>query len=96
MITLAGNELRIHHLFVRHRLYFFIQGRTFRSKITSYGNFRNGAVWASDQCQGSCPVVYGGQYKTTVGLHSTVAAVIYRAVATLGFGATMVLVMAQC
>ncbi|CAB4030065.1 Hypothetical predicted protein, partial [Paramuricea clavata] len=44
-----------------------LQGGTFRSKITSYGNFRNGAVWASDQCLGSCPVTYGGQYKTTAG-----------------------------
>ena len=31
-------------------------GQTFRSKVTSYGNFRNGAVWASDQCLGSCTV----------------------------------------
>jgi hypothetical protein len=44
-----------------------LQGGTFRSKITSYGNFRNGAVWASDQCRGSCPVSYGGQYNTTEG-----------------------------
>ena len=27
--------------------------RTFRSKITSYGNFRNGKVWSSDRCLGS-------------------------------------------
>ncbi|CAB4006185.1 Hypothetical predicted protein, partial [Paramuricea clavata] len=44
-----------------------LQGGTFRSKIASYGNFRNGAVWASDQCLGSCPVTYGGQYETTAG-----------------------------
>ena len=44
-----------------------LQSRTFRSKITSYGNFRNGAVWGSDQCRGSCPVSYGGQYKSTAG-----------------------------
>ena len=42
-------------------------GQTFRSKITSYGDFRNGKVWASDQCLGSCPVQYGGQYKSTDG-----------------------------
>ena len=42
-------------------------GQTFRSKITSYGDFRNGTVWASDQCLGSCPVQYGGQYKSTDG-----------------------------
>ena len=42
-------------------------GHTFRSKITSYGDFRNGTVWASDQCRGSCTVQYGGQYKSTDG-----------------------------
>ena len=42
-------------------------GQTFRSKITSYGNFRNGKVWSSDRCLGSCTVQYGGQYKATDG-----------------------------
>ena len=42
-------------------------GQTFRSKITSYGNFRNGKVWSSKRCLGSCTVQYGGQYKTTDG-----------------------------
>ncbi|XP_022809755.1 uncharacterized protein LOC111346752 [Stylophora pistillata] len=42
-------------------------GQTFRSKITSYGDFRNGAVWASDQCLGNCTVQYGGLYKSTDG-----------------------------
>ena len=41
--------------------------QTFRSKITSYGDFRNGKVWSSDRCLGSCAVQYGGQYKTTDG-----------------------------
>ena len=41
--------------------------QTFRSKITSYGDFRNGKVWSSDRCLGSCFVQYGGQYKTTDG-----------------------------
>ena len=40
-------------------------GKTFRGKITSYGNFRNGIVWASDDCQGNCNVQYGGQFQTT-------------------------------
>ena len=44
-----------------------LAGQTFRSKVTSYGDFRNGTVWASDQCLGSCTVQYGGQYKTTDG-----------------------------
>ena len=42
-------------------------GQTFRSKITSYGDFRNSKVWSSDRCLGSCTVQYGGQYKTTGG-----------------------------
>ena len=42
-------------------------GQTFRSKITSYGDFRNGAVWASNECQGNCTIQYGGQYQTTGG-----------------------------
>ena len=44
-----------------------LAGQTFRSKITSYGDFRNGKVWANDQCLGSCTVQYGGQYKSTDG-----------------------------
>ena len=42
-------------------------GQTFRSKITSYGDFRNGRVWANDQCLGNCTVQYGGQYQSTDG-----------------------------
>ena len=42
-------------------------GKTFRAEITSYGNFRNGTVWASDYCQGNCNVQYGGQFQTTDG-----------------------------
>ncbi|XP_015776540.1 PREDICTED: uncharacterized protein LOC107354562 [Acropora digitifera] len=42
-------------------------GQTFRAKITSYGDFRNGRVWASDDCQGDCSVQYGGQLQTTDG-----------------------------
>jgi len=44
-----------------------LAGQTLRSKITSYGDFRAGKVWASDQCLGSCTVQYGGQYKSTDG-----------------------------
>ena len=44
-----------------------LAGQTFRSKITSYGDFRNGNVWANNQCLGSCAVQYGGQYKSTDG-----------------------------
>ncbi|XP_068706631.1 uncharacterized protein [Montipora foliosa] len=42
-------------------------GQTFRTKMTSYGDFRNGTVWASDRCLGNCRIQYGGQYDTTDG-----------------------------
>ena len=42
-------------------------GKTFRAKITSYDDFRNGRVWASDDCQEDCNVQYGGQFQTTGG-----------------------------
>ena len=42
-------------------------GQTFRSKLTSYGDFRNGTFWSGRRCLGSCMVQYGGQYKTTDG-----------------------------
>ena len=42
-------------------------GQTFRSKVTSYGNFRNGVTWATDKCLGTCRVHYGGLYQTTDG-----------------------------
>ena len=44
-----------------------LSGQTFRSKVTSYGDFRNSTVWASDKCLGSCEVQYGGQYNSTDG-----------------------------
>ena len=44
-----------------------LAGGTLRSKITSYGDFRNDKVWARDKCLGSCTVQYGGQYKSTDG-----------------------------
>ena len=44
-----------------------LAGQTFRSKIRSYGDFRNGSAWAFDKCLGSCTVQYGGQYKSTGG-----------------------------
>ena len=42
-------------------------GKTFGTKITSYGNFRNGTVWAKNDCQGDCDVQYGGQFQTIRG-----------------------------
>ena len=43
-------------------------GQTFRSKMTSYGDFRDGKVWVrGDSCRGNCDVVYGGQFSATQG-----------------------------
>ena len=42
-------------------------GQAFRSKVTSYGDFRDGVVWATDKCLGTCTVQYGGQYQSTGG-----------------------------
>ena len=44
-----------------------IGGNTFRGFITSYGNFRNGKVWNSDNCRGSCYSYFGGSYSSTAG-----------------------------
>ena len=44
-----------------------LSGETFRSKITNYGDFRNGKVWSKHKCLGRCCVHYGGQYQTTEG-----------------------------
>lgn len=69
----SGNELKVtrsddpQHTALLQTTGDCLGGQTFRSKITSYGNFRNGIVWASDKCLGSCYVQYGGQYQTTQG-----------------------------
>ena len=42
-------------------------GQTFRSKITSYGDFRDSEVWAKNRCHGNCIVQYGGQFQETDG-----------------------------
>ena len=44
-----------------------LAGQTFRLKITSYGDFRNGKGYSRGRCLGSCTVQYGGQYKSTDG-----------------------------
>lgn len=41
--------------------------KTFRAKITSYGDFQNGKVWGSNSVKGSCDVTLGGNYAQTNG-----------------------------
>ena len=62
-----------------------LAGQTFRSKITSYGHFRNGKVWASDQCLGSCAVQYGGQYKSTDGFQQAECSGSIQSAKNIGF-----------
>jgi len=43
-------------------------GRTFRSFITSFGNFRYSTTWNSNACRQSCSINYlGGSYRSTQG-----------------------------
>ena len=42
-------------------------GKTFRGFLSNYGKFSHRNVWSNDQCLGSCPVYYGGSYRSTVG-----------------------------
>ena len=62
-----------------------LAGETFRSKITSYGDVRNGKVWTSDQCLGSCTVQYGGQYKSTDGFQRAACSGNIQSVNKIGF-----------
>ncbi|PFX14062.1 Epidermal growth factor-like protein 6 [Stylophora pistillata] len=71
--SVSGNEIKItrsddpSHTPLLQTTGNCLGGQTFRSKITSYGEFRNGKVWASHRCLGTCTVHYGGQYKSTDG-----------------------------
>ena len=49
-----------------------LKRKTFRGFITSFGNFRNGAVWSHNKCLGNCAIKYGGLYQSTTGfgMHS--------------------------
>ena len=40
---------------------------SFRSKVTNYGDFRNGTIWPNARCLGTCKVQYDGQYQITDG-----------------------------
>ncbi len=39
-------------------------GKTFRSFITSFGNFRSGTVWNNNACRKSCSADFGGNYSS--------------------------------
>ncbi len=71
--TTSANEIKItrsddpRHTALLETTNNCLQGNTFRQFITSFGNFRNGAVWASDKCLSSCAIKYGGQYQNTTG-----------------------------
>ena len=68
-----GNHIKItrsddgSHTYLLYTPYNCIGGNTFRGFITSFGNFRNGYVWNSNGCRGSCYSYFGGSYSSTVG-----------------------------
>ncbi|XP_044171443.1 uncharacterized protein LOC114949387 [Acropora millepora] len=66
-------------------------GQTFRAKITSYGNFRDGRVWASNDCQGNCNVQYGGQFQTTDGFGQATCSGTLQKATQVGDGAVMMI-----
>ncbi|KAL9983090.1 hypothetical protein ACROYT_G005219 [Oculina patagonica] len=69
----SGNELKItrsddsQHTPLLQTTSDCLGGQTFRSKMTSYGDFRLGAVGAESDCMGNCIVQYAGQYNETTG-----------------------------
>ena len=70
----SGREFKItrsddpEHTPLLQTTYDCLGGQTFRSKITSYGDFRNGKRWTTAKhCLGRCTVQYSGQYQTTQG-----------------------------
>ena len=87
----SGNELKVtrsdesYHTPLLQTKDNCLGGQTFRSKITSYGYFRNGATWASDKCLGSCKVQYGGQYQTTEGFAKAACSGSIQAADKIGF-----------
>ena len=71
--SVSGNEIKItrsddpQHTPLLQTTDKCLGGQSFRSKVTSYGDFRNGITWANSHCLGSCSVQYGGQYHATDG-----------------------------
>ena len=70
--TVIGSELKITRSdkgdgFLLKTTNNCLDGQSFRTKITKYGNFQNGAVWGSNEFKGSCEASFGGVYLTTFG-----------------------------
>ena len=68
-----GNYIKItrsddsSHTYLLRTAYQCIGGRTFRSFITRFGNFRNGNVWNSNACRANCYSYFSGRYSSTMG-----------------------------
>ena len=71
-------------------------GKTFRAKITSYGNFRNGRVWASDDCQGNVLFNMEVSFKQLMDSDKLHAMDRFKRQPKLVSGATGDMVMEQC
>ena len=70
-------------------------GQTFRSKIASYGNFRNGNVWSSDRCLGSCRFNMADSTRQQTGFNRLSAEATSKAATRSASGVTGVVVMDQ-
>ena len=87
----SGNELKVtrsddsNHTPLLQTTDNCLGGQTFRSKITSYGDFTNSATWANNKCLGSCKVQYGGQYQTTEGFAQAACSGNIQAADKIGF-----------
>ena len=75
-----------------------LNGKTFRAKITSYGKFRNGRVWASDDCQGDSIYMFNmvASFKQPVDLDKLHAMDLFKRQHKLASGAIGDVVMEQC
>ena len=71
--TVEANELKISrsdnaddaHLLVTNAN--CLGGVDFRTFITSFGDFRNGAIWGVDEVAGTCAATLGNNYASTAG-----------------------------
>jgi hypothetical protein len=71
--SLQGSEFRItrsddaNHASLIRTTNTCLAAATFRTKITSFGDFRNAAPWGKNKVAGSCTAAFGGNFQNTMG-----------------------------
>jgi hypothetical protein len=71
--TVQGTELRFSRTDNANDAGLFVSNSgcvpntNFRSFITAFGNFQNGAIWGADSVAGTCPGVFGNNFAATNG-----------------------------